>query len=303
MTGDPDGGGANGGPGSEPIFHVDGDLVPASEAAVNVRDRGFMYGDAAFETLRAYGGEIFEWEAHADRLAGTCRTLGLDHGLDRADLRDRIHATLAANGFRDAYLKLSVSRGVQPGKLDPVPDVEPTVVVYATALPRGGTGGTDVWDGPATLRTVGTQRIPSAAIPASAKTHNYLNGILARRDAPEADEALLLDAGGRVAEGATSNLFFVCGGTLRTPSLDGPILPGVTRRVVLELAREDGVPVEEGRYTPGDVREASEAFLTNTTWELRPVGEFDGVDLGGGPLTGRLRDLFDGRVERTCYRG
>ena len=282
-------------------FHVDGDLVPADEATVSVRDRGFMYGDAAFETLRAYGGDPFEWAAHAERLRATCDALALDHGLPDADLRARVDETLAANDLDDAYVKLSVTRGVQPGKLTPGPVDDPTVVVYVADLPRGGVDGESVWDAPATAEVVETRRVPDAALPASAKTHNYLNGILARLDAEDADEAITLDADGAVAEGATSNLFFVRDGVLKTPSLDGPVLPGITRRVALDLADDAGVPTETGRYSPDDVRAADEAFLTNSTWELRPLASLDGVELGGGPVTERLARAFDERVERRHY--
>ncbi|WP_089877097.1 aminotransferase class IV [Halogeometricum limi] len=284
-------------------FHVDGELVPASEATVNVRDRGFMYGDALFETLRAYGGEVFRWEAHADRLAEGADALALDHGLTDADLKRRVDETLDANDLTDAYVKLSVTRGVQPGKLTPGEEVDPTVVVQVKPLPRGGRERSDVWDGPATLQTVKTRRVPDRAIPAHAKTHNYLNGILARLElrVTGADEAVMLDDDGRLAEGATSNLFFVRDDALCTPSLDGPVLPGVTRAEVLDVAREEGIPVREGSYRPDHLREASEAFVTNTTWELRPVASVDGIQLGGGPVTTLLSRLFDARVEREHY--
>ncbi|WP_433624855.1 aminotransferase class IV [Halomicrococcus sp. NG-SE-24] len=281
-------------------FHVNGDLVPAAEATVSVRDRGFMYGDAAFETLRAYGGDPFEWDAHADRLRSTCDALALDHGVPEADLRARVDETLAANDMEDAYVKLSISRGVQPGKLSPGPVEDPTVVVYVSDLPRGGVAGESVWDAPATAEVVETRRVPDAALPASAKTHNYLNGILARLDA-DADEAVTLDAEGAIAEGATSNLFFVRDGVLKTPSLDGPVLPGITRRVVLELAADAGIPTETGTYSPDAVRDADEAFLTNSTWELRPLARLDGAELGAGPVTDRLAGAFDERVERRHY--
>jgi branched-chain amino acid aminotransferase len=304
VTGDETGGAADG-DADELVYHVDGDIVPASEATVSVRDRGFKYGDAAFETLRAYGGDLFAWEAHARRLRETCDLLELDHGLSDEELRERVRATLDANGLDDAYVRLSVTRGVQPGKLTPAPDVDPTVVVLVSGLPRGGRGSESVWDGPATVQTVKTRRVPDRAVPARAKTHNYLNGILARLElrVTGADEALMLDADGAVAEGATSNVFFVDDDALCTPSLDGPILPGVTRDVVLDLAREEGIPVREGRWTPDDVRGAAEVFLTNTTWELRPVATVDGIDCGGGPVTTLLSRLFDERVERTHYGG
>jgi branched-chain amino acid aminotransferase len=281
-------------------FHVNGALVPEDEATISVRDRGFLYGDAAFETLRAYGGTPFRWDAHAERLAGTCDLLGIDHGLGDADLRRRVDETLAANDLDEAYVRLSVTRGVQPGKLTPLPVDEPGVVVIVAELPRGGTDGDPVWDGPVTAETVGVERIPDAAIPARAKTHNYLNGILARRDT-DADAALMLDGDGSLAEGATSNLFFVADDRLHTPSLDGPVLPGITRRVVLDLAGDLGVPTETGRYEPDALRAADEAFLTNSTWELRPVASVDGTAVGGGPVTKRLAAAFDRLVDAEHY--
>jgi branched-chain amino acid aminotransferase len=287
------------------LYHVDGEVVPADAATVNVRDRGFMYGDAAFETLRAYGGDVFRWGAHADRLRETCDVLSLAHGVDDATLKSRVEETLRVNGLEDAYVRLSITRGVQPGKLTPAETVDPTVVVVVKPLPRGGRDGAPVWDGPASVQTVKTRRVPDRAIPARAKTHNYLNGILARLElrVTGADEAVMLDADGHLAEGATSNLFFVTDEALCTPSLDGPVLPGVTRAEVLDIAAEEDIPVREGSFTPDDLRNASEAFVTNTTWEVRPVATVDGIDVGGGPVTTLFSRVFDARVEREYYAG
>lgn len=286
-----------------PLFHVNGELVPSDEATVSVRDRGFKYGDAAFETLRAYGGDVFGWEAHADRLDSTCALLEIDHGLSRADLHERILETLEANEFEDAYVRLSISRGVQPGKLDPQPEVDPTVVVIVKPLPRGGVDGEPVWDGPATLQTVETRRIPDSAVPARAKTHNYLNGILARLElrGTDADEAVMLDAQGHVAEGATSNVFAVDGDGLVTPALSGPVLPGVTRATVIDIAKAEGIPVRETTMRPAVLREANEAFCTNSTWEVRPVETVDGATVGGGPVTKLLARGYRERVEERFY--
>ncbi|UPM42443.1 aminotransferase class IV [Halocatena salina] len=284
-------------------YHVNGKLVASEDATVSVRDRGFRYGDGAFETIRAYGGELFAWTAHRQRLTTTCETLGMADAVPD-DLGERIDATLEANGLADAYVRVSVTRGVQPGKLTPGHEVDPTVVVVVKELPRSGRDGTSVWEEYATVQSVGTRRIPDDAVPVDAKTHNYLNGILARvelrraaTDSYQPDEALLRDADGYVAEGATSNLFFVEGGTLKTPR-EGTILPGITRNIVLELAEDETFPVETGRYTLDDVRSADEAFLTNTTWELRPIERIDGIDVGDGPITNLLARLYDGIVER-----
>ncbi|SIQ90613.1 branched-chain amino acid aminotransferase [Haladaptatus litoreus] len=281
-------------------YHVNGNLVPAEEATVSVRDRGFMYGDAGFETLRAYGGTMFEWEAHANRLRRTCDVLSIDHGIGDGELRKRIHETLEANDLRDAYVKCSITRGVQAGKLTPGPADNPTVVVIVSELPRGGKRGTSVWDAPATAEIVKTRRVPDHALPAHAKTHNYLNGTLARLET-EADEALMLDLDGNLTEGATSNLFFVRKGVLHTPSLSGAILPGITRTVVLELADELGIPTRTGCYRPVDLRRADEAFLTNTTWEVRPVGSLGDTELEIGSVTRELATAFDALVESRHY--
>jgi len=289
-------------------YHLDGELVPREAATVlRVDDRGFRYGDAAFETMRAYGGAVFEWDRHAARLERTCAALGMPDAVP-GDLPLRVAETLDANDLADAYVRVSVTRGVQPGKLTPREAVDPTVVVVVKDLPRGGLDGEDVWDGPAVVQSVKTRRVPDAALPAGAKTHNYLNGILARlelrrarTDTHRPDEALLRDVDGNVAEGATSNVFFVADGTLRTPE-PGDLLPGITREVVLELARAESFPVETGTYDLDAVREADEAFLTNSTWEIRPVESVDGIDVGGGPITALLRRLYDERVEERCYR-
>lgn len=280
------------------MVHVDGDLVPAAAATVSVRDRGFMYGDAGFETLRAYGGEIFEWERHATRLQQTCDALGFGSAVPGAEsLHERVSETLDANDLTDAYVRLSVTRGVQPGKLTPDEEVDPTVVVVVSPLPRAGVDGTPVWDGPAVVETVETRQVPHEAIPAHLKTHNYLNGILGRLELDDADEALLESTDGFVTEGTTSNVFFVRDGTLCTPTTDLPLLPGVTRAVVLELAREADIPVETGRYDLSVFETVESVFLTNSTWEIRPVSALDDWTFEPGTVTQQLQELFDERVE------
>ncbi|MFB6077499.1 MAG: aminotransferase class IV [Halarchaeum sp.] len=280
-------------------YHVGGELVPADEASVSVSDRGFRYGDAGFETLRAYGGTVFRWDDHAERLTDTLDALGFDDRPDARDLRERVRETLAANDLDDAYVRVSVTRGAQSGKLSPGP-ADPTVVVVTKPLPRGGTAGEDVWDAPATARVVETRRIPSEALPAHAKTHNYLNGVLARLELDGEDEALLCDTAGNLAEGATSNVFWVRDGVLHTPALED-VLPGITRRVVRELAADLDIPLETGTYDQDALRDADEAFLTNTTWEVRPVQRVGDTAIGGGPVTDRLAAAFDRCVEAAHY--
>jgi len=281
--------------------HVDGELVAAEDATVSVRDRGFRYGDAAVETLRAYGGQVFAWAAHAKRLRATCDALGIDHDLSERDLRGRIHATLAANDLADAAVRLTVTRGAQSGSLAPDAGTDPTVVVTTDELPPGGVDGERVWSEPATTATAAVERVADDAVPAVGKTHSYLNSVLARIDVDDADEAVLLDSEGRVTGGAASNLFFVADGTLHTPSLDLPVVPGVTRWAVIELAAELGIPVEEGHYAPRDLRAADEVFLTNTTWEVRPVAAYDDTTYTTCRVGARVARAFAEEIEARHY--
>jgi branched-chain amino acid aminotransferase len=182
------------------------------------------------------------------------------------------------------------------------------VVVVCKELPRGGLDGERVWNEQAEVQTVRTRRVPDEAIPSDVKTHNYLNGILGRLelrraavDGDPADECLMRDVEGNVVEGATSNLFFVTENGLRTPSDDLDLLPGVTREAGLELAREEEFPVETGHYSLDALRDADEAFLTNSTWEIRPVASVDGIEVGTGPMTKLLQRLFDERIENEYY--
>lgn len=286
-------------------YHVDGSLVPADEATVSVHDRGFAYGDAVFETIRVYGGVPFRWAAHANRLRASAEALSLPVPLSDAELRGRVVETVAANEIREAAVKLSVTRGPDSRGLTPPAEPDPTVVVTVSPLPPGGSDGERVDDEPARLQTAKTRRVPDRSLPAAAKTHNYLSPILARLETrvSDADEALVLDQEGYVAEAAAANLWFVDERGLYTPSLEGPVLPGITRETVLEIADEEGIPVTEGQFEPDDVRDAEEAFLTSSIREIRPVETVDGVAVGGGPVTSLLTRLYDARVDAACYDG
>lgn len=280
---------------------VDGELFPDGETTVDVRDRGFRYGDAAFETMRVYDGHVFAWSAHMDRLARTCSLIHLPIELDRDELSTWVDRVLAANELTEAAVRLSITRGVQPGTLQPRATVDPCVVIVVRPLPRGGRAG-PIWDGPATVRTSSVRKIPDEAIPAAAKTHNYLNGILARLDVgDDVDEALMRDTAGNVAEGTISNLFVVEGERLATPTTAGPVLAGITRRTVLDLADDLGIPTVETTISPTRLTGADEVFLTNTTWEVRPVATLDDQSFERWPVTERLAAAFADRIEAEFY--
>ncbi len=285
--------------------YVDGTITPTDEAVIPIRDRGWLYGDAVFETIRVYGETPFAWQAHLERLGRSAAAIGLSPVPDDAALWHAIESTLDAAGYHDAYVRLSVTRGVQSGRLTPQVPASPTVVILIEPLPRGGVTGESVWHEPASVTVAHTRRVPTAAVPAYAKTHNYLNGIIARLEARQSgtDEALLLDLADRVMEGATSNVFIVDGGVLRTPRVeDRAVLPGITRSTTLSIADELGIAISEEDLSVADLHAAEECFLTNSTWELRPVTAIDGTSFPVGPVTETLAQGYRERVEQTCYR-
>jgi branched-chain amino acid aminotransferase len=208
--------------------------------------------------------------------------------------------TLAENDLYNAYIRLSITRGRHAGKLTPPAEIDPTLVIIASDLPHGGQKGSPVWDGPADVDIVDTIRIPDKAMPAAAKTHNHLNGILARLET-DVDEVLMLDCEGTLAAGATRNLIFYTDGTLKTPSIDGSVLPGITLETVLELASELNIPTEIGTWTPEELYRADEAFLTNTTWELRPIACVGDIRIDQGAIFDRLDEMFDAHIETLHY--
>lgn len=295
---------------SDRRYHVDGEVVPAAEATVHVEDRGFRFGDGAVEGMRAYGGEVFRWSAHAERLRAACEDLGMP-GAVPEDLPVRVAETLEANGLADAAVRVHVTRGAgvgHAGAPTPPDDPEPTVVVAAEPLPRGGRDGERAWDDPAVVGTVRRRHIPDAAVPGAERTHSALDRVLARRELRQAaneryqpDEALLRE-GDRVVGGAASELFWVEDGVLRTPSAEGRA-PLVIRGTLLDIADGESFPVETGRFGLEAVRAADEAFLASARWEVRPVESVDGIEAGAGPITRLLGRLYDSTVQRQCYDG
>ena len=282
------------------VVYLNGLYTDLDRATVSVLDRGFCYGDGLFETMRAYGGMVFRLQAHLDRLRGSLEMIFLDLPLTDDELREAICGTLERNGCRDAIVRLTVSRGLQDFGFDIDSEGTPTVVVVSR---------------PARLQTFEEEpqgirialfpdcAVRTSGLPVQIKSCNFLSYILVRERARQqgVDEAILMDGNRSVTEGATSNLFLVKDGRLRTPALDAFILPGVTREVVLELARECGIPCDEAEVTAEEVHAADEVFLTNSGFEILPVREADGQNIGTGmigPVTQRLQDKFRQRVHQ-----
>lgn len=275
-------------------------FVDRQEAVVSVFDHGFLYGDGIYETLRAYGGRIFMLQQHLARLQRSGHLIGLDLPIPEKDWPALLNEAIRRNGLTDAYLRITVSRGEGAIGLDPGLCKRPTVVIVALPLQSY----------PPHLFREGVKLIISrvrrnlaAALPPRIKSLNFLNNILAKQEALQsgAFDALMLNVEGHVTESTTSNLFFVRTGRLCTPSIGCGILDGITRDVVLLLAQEHGIPVEEGTYTVEALRQAEECFLTNTSMEIMPACQIDNHPVGSGrpgPLTIRLQELFRSNLAR-----
>lgn len=238
-----------------------GRVTKANEACVSPLDRGFLYGDAVFETLRCYNGEPALIEEHTSKLNHALEELSIPAELSVEDLHkinDRLLKEIQqeVDGSPDAYVRVSVTRGERSGLLSPT-EQSPTLVCIAKTLE------TRRYE-PASTEVVDVQR-PEGVL-ASLKTHNYLPNVLAKMDS-ETDEAIMLGPGGRIASGAVSNLFVLRDGRLCTPAEH--IRKGVTRGFVLETARHLGLATRVGVVESLDDVDA--AFLTNSTWGVRPV--------------------------------
>jgi branched-chain amino acid aminotransferase len=279
-------------------IYLNNRFVQKDEARVSVLDHGFLYGDGVYETLRAYGGRVFMLRQHLERLERSARMIGLRLPLGQIDWPPLLAETLERNDLTDAYLRLTISRGEGAIGLDPTLCATPTVVVIAQPLPNYPTQYYD--EGVRLIISQTRRNLPEALSP-QIKSLNFLNNILAKREATaaEAFDALMLNGSGHLTECTTSNLFLVRRSRLCTPGVGCGILDGITRNVVLQLAQTKHLDTEEGSYAPAELFTAEECFLTNTTMEIMPVRSVNDRPIGAGkpgPLTQALHRTFRARL-------
>lgn len=271
-------------------------FVKESEATVSVFDHGFLYGDGIYETIRSYGEKIFMRDQHLARLHRSAEAIGLT--IPKRDwpslLLESMKRNAVGNDQIDAYIRITISRGTGDIGLDPALCPSPTIVVIAKPLK---TPPSERYREGVSLIVAKTRRNLPEALDPQIKATNFLNNIQAKREAIAAGafDSVLLNWESHVTECTVSNLFFVQAGQLCTPSLDCGILDGITRGVILTLARENRITVLEGRFGVEALRQAEECFLSNTTMEVMPVTRLDGRHIGNGkpgPLTRQLHQIF-----------
>lgn len=275
-------------------------FVLKKDARVSVFDHGFLYGDGVYETLRVYQGRVLLWERHLARLHRSCELIGLDFPIADDAWLPILGELLARNILQNAGLRVTISRGEGALGIDPRLCVRPTVVVMAKPVVEY----TDQQrEQGMILHLASIRRNPELAQSPQIKAISFLNNILAKQEAVrvEADDALMLNMEGELTECTTSNIFFVKDQRLHTPAVECGILKGITRDIVMELAEEQGVRVEEGRYTMEQLFQAEECFMTNTGIEIMAVSKIGDCQIGEGkrgPLTGALLKAFKTNVDR-----
>lgn len=277
-----------------PKVWIDGKITDPRDAKVSVYDHGFLYGDGVFEGVRVYGGKIFELAAHVDRLHDSAKAVRLTIPYTREQVGGAMVETIKASGYRDAYIRLIVSRGVGYLGLSPTRCERPSMICIVDTIslyPK------EFYDDGLAVITASWAKPSANALPPRVKSLNYLNNILAKMEANDAgvQEAIILNAEGNVAECTADNIFVVRNGQVQTPQTSDGILEGVTRRVVLELCAKLGLPCVEKTLQRHDLYVADECFLTGTAAEAIPVTKIDNRPIGGGkpgPVTKRIIEAF-----------
>jgi branched-chain amino acid aminotransferase len=272
--------------------YIDGKFYDPKNAKISVFDHGLLYGDGVFEGIRAYHGRVFKLKEHIERLFYSAKAILLELPLSHAELMKAVVETCRKNKLRDGYIRLVVTRGIGTLGLNPNRCKNPSVVVIADKIqlyPQ------EMYERGMAIVTVPTTRNLHNAVNPAIKSLNYLNNILAKIEANIAgvEEAIMLNSEGYVAECTGDNLFIIKNGAMFTPPLSAGALYGITRGVVIEMAREAGMMVSEPNLTRYDLFNADECFLTGTGAELIPVTKIDGRVIGTGKPGSMTRSLVE----------
>ncbi len=275
---------------------INGKFFDSDKAKISVFDRGFMYGDGVFETMRSYAGIIFKLDAHLDRLLRSLEILKIRHDYSKNYLKNALYKSLQLNKLASAYIKLTITRGVGRFGISYEDSFVPNLVIVAKEFE----GYPDWMFGRGISAKVIAHTNDQSTL-SKIKTLNYLPYILARFDAQGKgfDEAILINTKGHITEGATSNIFLVKRNSIVTPSLDSGILPGVTRSVIIDMAKRLKISVKERPISHQELLNADEVFLTNSLAEVLPVTRVDSKMVGDGrvgDLTKLLHISYQKRV-------
>lgn len=280
------------------LVYVNGAMLPMNEAKISVFDRGFQYGDGVFEGLRAYEGRIFKLREHTDRLFRSAKAININIPLTKGEFSDAVKRVVRENGFQDAHIKPQVTRGTAwKLGLDPRNTTAPNIVIPARPI------GKSMFqeDVGFKLAVVSVRKIPAVTLDPRIKSLNYLSNIMARMEALSsgADEAIMLDIHGNIAEGSADNIFIVSKGELYTPAVQDA-LEGITRATVIDLARRVKIRVHETKLTLYDVYNADEVFVTGSGAGIVAVTEVDKRVVSSGKtgsITKMISQAYDNETQ------
>lgn len=283
------------------LIYLDGKLVPEAEAKISVFDHGLLYGDGVFEGIRFYNGRVFRLTEHLKRLYESAHSIQLQIPISLEEMEKATLETVAANGLRDGYIRLLVTRGTGPLGLNPYQCPKPSVVIIASSIalyPK------EKYEVGLTMVTCATRRPSHAALSPQVKSLNYLNNIMAKIEAIQGggEEGVMLNDQGYVAECTGDNIFVVKNGEVFTPPISAGALGGITRAVAIELLAEMGVKCHEVNMTRHDIYTADECFLTGTAAEVIAAVMLDRRVIGTGKpgeLTQRLVEKFKALANST----
>lgn len=280
--------------------YLNGKILDEVEALIPVGDRGVLFGDGVFETMRAYAGKPFRFGRHMERLEEGCRELRIAGAPSHAEIADALAELYRLNvASGDAYMRVTLTGGPFDGNRTLQRSAPPNVFI----LVKPFEGYPREWYESGMRVIVSGVRANEGSPLSHIKSNNYLDNLVAKQEAKDrgADDALLLNAGGYLAEGTSSNLFLVRRGKVSTPGVACGLLPGVTREVVMELCEENGLACDTAFLVLDDLLGADEAFFTVSTGEIVPIAEVEGTPIGlrcPGPITIRLSAAYHTLVRR-----
>ncbi len=270
-------------------------LVDEADAKISVFDHGLLYGDGVFEGIRVYEGRVFELTAHIKRLFDSAHVIRLPIAMSPQELSAAVETTVEANGIHNGYVRLVATRGIGTLGLNPLICKDSRLIIIADTIQLYPE---ELYEKGMRVVSATTRRTHPLAFPSQVKSLNYLNNIMAKIEALDSGvpEAIMYNQEGYVAEATGDNVFIVRERVVFTPPIEAGGLGGITRAVVIRLARELGIEVQEKNLTRYDLYVCDEFFLTGTAAEVIGIVEIDGRRIGDGrpgSITRRLREAFD----------
>ncbi len=271
------------------FIFLNGKIVPDTDAYISSADRGFLYGDGIYETLRSYNGKPFKLTEHLERMRHSAKQLRISFEYTNTDIGEWINELIEQNRTQDAYIRVTLSRGSGGNRLQMDDNIKPTTLIQVKSLTPYDK---KLYEEGMSLIVSDSRRSTSCPI-SRHKTTNLLQSILLKDEANKktAHETIILNTDGYVAECVVSNIFMVCRGSVITPSLDTNILPGITRSTVLDVCNVNGISASEERFGIDKLVNSDEVFITNSLMEIMPVSKIGNSKIGK-VIPGKITQLL-----------